>query len=35
MDSLMKSETRLGPTEYKFGDLPFPEVPIPGKYRFV
>ena len=25
---------RLGPDKYEFGDLPMPEVAIPGKYRF-
>jgi predicted dehydrogenase len=33
-EQLMNSETRLGPEQYAFGSLPFPEVPIPGKYRF-
>ena len=34
-EQALNSETRLGPDTYEFGDLPFPEVPIPGKYRFV
>jgi predicted dehydrogenase len=34
-DQVYNSQTRLGPEEYKFGDLPFPEVAIPGRYRFV
>jgi predicted dehydrogenase len=35
LDSFLKSPTRLGPSEYKFGDLAFPEIPVPGKYKFV
>ncbi len=30
-DTLIKSEARLGPQNYTFGPLPFPEVPIPGQ----
>jgi hypothetical protein len=33
-EQLIKSETRLGPAKYEFGSLPFPEIPVPGKYRF-
>ncbi len=33
-DEAIKSEKRWGPDVYAFGDLPFPEVPIPGKYEF-
>jgi predicted dehydrogenase len=34
-DAALKSETRLGPDKYEFGACPVPEVPMPGKYRFV
>lgn len=30
-EDAMASETRLGPTEYTWGDVPEPEVAIPGK----
>ena len=33
-DEAMKSETRLGPTEYKLGDLEIAPVAMPGTYRF-
>lgn len=33
-DEAIKSETRLGPREYKFGPYPIPEVAMPGTYRF-
>ncbi len=33
-DEAMKSKTRLGPSEYKFGACPIPPVAIPGQYRF-
>jgi predicted dehydrogenase len=33
-DQVYNSNMRLGPEVYEFGTLPFPEVPIPGKYRF-
>lgn len=33
-DDALNSKTRLGPTVYEFGPLPFPEVPVPGQYRF-
>jgi predicted dehydrogenase len=33
-DQVYNSTLRLGPTTYEFGPLPFPEVAIPGKYRF-
>jgi predicted dehydrogenase len=32
-DTLCKSDRRLGPARYEMGDLPFPEIPIPGKYQ--
>jgi predicted dehydrogenase len=31
-EQALQSEKRWGPATYAFGDLPFPEVPIPGKY---
>ena len=34
-DAAMSSTTRLGPKEYQFGDLPTPDVPMPGRYRFL
>lgn len=30
----LNSPTRLGPDKYEFGDLPTPEVAIPGQYKF-
>jgi hypothetical protein len=33
-DQAMKSETRLGPVEYKLGDLETAPVAMPGIYRF-
>jgi myo-inositol 2-dehydrogenase/D-chiro-inositol 1-dehydrogenase len=33
-DAAMKSTTRLGPAEYKFGPYPVPEVAMPGRYQF-
>jgi predicted dehydrogenase len=33
-DDALNSKTRLGPTQYEFGPLPFPPVPVPGEYRF-
>jgi hypothetical protein len=33
-DDAMKSTTRLGPKEYKFGPFEVPPVPKPGIYRF-
>jgi predicted dehydrogenase len=33
-DQVLNSPTRLGPAEYKFGDLPFPDIAVPGKYKF-
>jgi predicted dehydrogenase len=30
----LNSNKRLGPEKYEFGPLPFPEVAIPGKYKF-
>lgn len=34
-EKAIASEQRWGPTTYAFGDLPFPDVPMPGKYKFV
>ncbi len=31
-DTILNSNTKLGPEKYAFGGLPFPEVAIPGKY---
>jgi predicted dehydrogenase len=33
-EQAMNSETSLGPATYEFGELPFPEVAIPGRYKF-
>ena len=33
-EQALNSPTRLGPAEYVFGNLPTPEVAIPGKYQF-
>jgi predicted dehydrogenase len=33
-DEAIKSSMRLGPESYEMGSLPFPEVPIPGQYKF-
>jgi predicted dehydrogenase len=33
-ETAMKSETRLGPKQYAFGEYPVPAVAMPGKYRF-
>jgi predicted dehydrogenase len=32
-DQLYNSGMRLGPKEYAFASLPFPDVPVPGKYQ--
>lgn len=32
-ETLIKSDTRLGPDKYEFGPLPFPEVPMPGQTK--
>ena len=32
-DQALKSQTRLGPAEYRFGPYPVPPVAIPGQYR--
>ncbi len=32
-DKALNSPVRLGPTEYRFGDLPFPDVPMPGQHK--
>jgi predicted dehydrogenase len=34
-EQALASKTRLGPEKYEFGPLPFPEVPMPGKHKFV
>jgi hypothetical protein len=31
---MLNSSTRLGPEKYEMGSLPFPEVAIPGQYKF-
>jgi myo-inositol 2-dehydrogenase / D-chiro-inositol 1-dehydrogenase len=33
-DEALNSKARLGPDKYQMGDLPFPEVAIPGQYKF-
>jgi predicted dehydrogenase len=33
-ETAIKSNLRLGPEKYEFGNLPFPEVPSPGQYKF-
>jgi predicted dehydrogenase len=33
-EEALNSQRSLGPENYEFGDLPFPEVAIPGKYVF-
>lgn len=33
-DEALKSNTKLGPEKYEMGSLPFPDVPIPGQYKF-
>lgn len=34
-DDVLNSRTRLGPEKYEMADLPFPDVAIPGQYKFV
>lgn len=34
-DDAFNSKTRLGPDTYALGALPFPEVPMPGQYKFI
>lgn len=34
-EQALRSNTRLGPENYVFGPLPFPEVPVPGRHQFV
>jgi myo-inositol 2-dehydrogenase / D-chiro-inositol 1-dehydrogenase len=34
-EQAIKSETHLGPHEYKMGPFPIAPVAIPGQYRFV
>jgi hypothetical protein len=33
-EQALNSKTRLGPQQYDFGKVPFPEVPIPGQYQY-
>ena len=33
-EAVLNSEHKLGPDKYEMGELPFPEVPSPGKYKF-
>ena len=33
-DQALNSNMRLGPEKYEFGNLAFPDVPIPGRYKF-
>ena len=33
-DEALNAQMDLSPDEYVFGDVPFPDVPIPGKYTF-
>jgi predicted dehydrogenase len=33
-DDALKSDRRLGPAKYELGDLPFPEVAVPGRHKF-
>ncbi|HEV2390789.1 MAG TPA: Gfo/Idh/MocA family oxidoreductase [Verrucomicrobiae bacterium] len=33
-EEVLNSTTRLGPEKYEMGSLPFPEVAIPGQYKF-
>jgi predicted dehydrogenase len=32
-DEILNSERKLGPEKYEMGDLPFPDVPMPGQYK--
>jgi predicted dehydrogenase len=34
-EQAIKSQTHLGPTEYKMGPYPMPPIATPGQYRFV
>ncbi|MGH7971965.1 MAG: Gfo/Idh/MocA family protein [Limisphaerales bacterium] len=34
-DEVLNSQTRLGPDKYEMGSLPFPDVAVPGQYKFV
>jgi len=34
-DQALNSKTRLGPEKYDMGELPFPEVPMPGVHKLV
>lgn len=34
-EEALNSKTRLGPEVYEMGSLPFPEVPMPGRHKFV
>jgi predicted dehydrogenase len=33
-EQALNSRLRYGPEKYEFGDVPFPEVPVPGKHKF-
>jgi predicted dehydrogenase len=33
-EEVLNSQTKLGPEKYEMADLPFPEVPTPGQYKF-
>jgi predicted dehydrogenase len=33
-DDALRSKTRLGPVDYKFGPAAFPSTPTPGQYKF-
>jgi hypothetical protein len=32
-DEVLNAPTRLGPTKYELGELPFPPVAVPGQYK--
>jgi predicted dehydrogenase len=34
-EQALNSKTKLGPDKYEFGDLPFPDVPGPGRHKLV
>jgi predicted dehydrogenase len=33
-EEVLNSPVRLGPEKYELGSLPFPDVPMPGQYKF-
>ena len=33
-EEVLNSQTRLGPEKYEMGNLPFPDVAVPGQYKF-